>query len=273
MTGRPMTAICRTLRIGRATAYRTGGVRATRYRRREDAAVHAQLKAVLRDRGSYGYRRATVLVNRAFATGYNRKRVQRVMQLTGLALPVRARRRGTRPHTGRVCQTRSDQRWCSDAFEIACWNGEVVRVMFALDCHDREVLSTVGMARALVAADVHALMRQAVAGRCGANGPVAPIQWLTDNGSVYTALTTVLEADRLGLVPITTPAASPESNGMAEAFVNTMRRDYVDGAELSSAARVLEQLSTWIDDYNQVAPHSALGYQAPAAYRRMMVTP
>jgi transposase InsO family protein len=32
-------------------------------------------------------------------------------------------------------------RWCSDGFDISCWNGQVVRVAFALDCCDREVIS------------------------------------------------------------------------------------------------------------------------------------
>ena len=42
------------------------------------------------------------------------------------------------------------------------------------------------------------------------------IQWLSDNGPQYTATATVLYAHELGLVPITTPAYSPESNGLAE---------------------------------------------------------
>lgn len=59
---------------------------------------------------------------------------------------------------------------------------------------------------------------------------------------------------------------------MSEAFVNTMRRDYVDGADLSSATTVLAQIDAWITDYNHEAPHSALGYRSPAAYRREMST-
>jgi len=48
----------------------------------------------------------------------------------------------------------------------------------------------------------------------------------------------VLYAETLGFKPITTPAHSPESNGMAEAFVNTIKRDYVGGADLSDADTV-----------------------------------
>lgn len=50
-------------------------------------------------------------------------------------------------------------------------------------------------------------------------------------------------------------------------FVNTMRRDYFAGADLSTAILVLEQLPGWLADYNAVAPHSALGYQSPQQYR------
>jgi transposase InsO family protein len=75
-------------------------------------------------------------------------------------------------------------------------------------------------------------------------------------------------------VPITTPAYSPESNGLAEAFVHTFKRDYVLGAELRDAEAVLAQLGSWFGDYNRQAPHSALGMRAPTAYRaRLELTP
>jgi hypothetical protein len=74
------------------------------------------------------------------------------------------------------------------------------------------------------------LMRQAAFARFGNERPIERLEWLSDNGAVYTALKTVIEAEKLGLTPITTPVASPESNGMSEAFVNTLRRDYLDGA-------------------------------------------
>jgi hypothetical protein len=81
----------------------------------------------------------------------------------------------------------------------------------------------------------------------------------------------VLYAHELGLVPITTPAYSPESNGLAEAFVGTFKRDYVDGAELWDAETVLAQVGGWFADYNTQAPHSALGMRSPHDYRAMML--
>jgi putative transposase len=99
--------------------------------------------------------------------------------------------------------------------------------------------------------------------------PPAPtgLGGLSDNGPQYTATATVLYAHELGLMPITTPAYSPESRGLAEAFVGTFKRDYINGAELRDAESVLAQLGGWIDDYNRLAPHSALGMRSPADYR------
>ena len=158
------------------------------------------------------------------------------MELQGWTLPVRGPRRSGRAHIGRVARDGSNERWCSDSFEIACWSGEVVEVGFVLDCCDRECLAALGQPRDLTGADIRALMHAAVQGRLGSQRPCAPIQWRSDNEGMYTALETVICAERLGFEPITTPAYSPASNGLAEAFVKTMKRDYVAGADLGSAA-------------------------------------
>ncbi|MBA3844786.1 MAG: IS3 family transposase [Actinobacteria bacterium] len=273
MTGRKVAVICRVLGIGRATAYRPGTPRGRRYAKADDRVVTAQVREVIRTRATYGARRVQALVNRAFATPYNLKRIRRVMELAGWTLPQRARRRTGRAHTGRIQRAMSNERWCSDALELTCWNGETVQLAFALDCHDRECLAWVAAARTLCATDIQQLMRQAVATRFGpGQRPTVPLQWLTDNGSIYTALETICTAERLHLVPITTPKASPESNGMAEAFVNTLKRDYASGADRCDATTVLEVIADWITDYNAIAPHSALGYRSPLQYRSEVLT-
>ena len=93
------------------------------------------------------------------------------------------------------------------------------------------------------------------------------VPWLRDHGPQYTATATVLDAHELGLVPITTPAYHPESNGLAEAFVGTFKRGCVAGVDLQDAETVLAQLGGWLEDYNTQAPHSALGMRSPVEYR------
>jgi putative transposase len=65
------------------------------------------------------------------------------MKKHGLLLERHTGRRRAREHDGQVAMIRSNCRWCSDALEFTCWNGEVVRLAFALDCHDREAISWV----------------------------------------------------------------------------------------------------------------------------------
>lgn len=189
------------------------------------------------------------------------------MRLHSLQIPPKVRRRTGRAHTGKIATEQSNVRWSSDALEIACWNGEKVQVGFALDCCDREALAWVAAPGDLTGADIRTLMSRAVEGRFPEGRTSTAIQWLSDKGSIYTALETQIQAEHLGLVPVTTPARSPQSNGMSEAFVNTLRRDYIEGAELWSAAHVIALLPEWFEDYNETAPHSALGMKSPREYR------
>ena len=60
---------------------------------------------------------------------------------------------------------------------------------------------------------------------------------------------------------------------MAEAFVKTMKRDYVRVSPLPDARTVMETLPLWIEHYNSLHPHKALGYRPPASSSRIKPNP
>lgn len=246
--------------------------RAERYEKRDEILVDA-IRAIVDQRGSYGYRRVTALLNRRGVQRVNPKRVYRVMRDAGLLLQ-RATGKRTRTHEGRVVTLKSNLRWCSDAFEIRCWNGERVQVAFAMDCCDREIIGYVATSAAITGEMIRDLMAESVELRFGA-GTIRtpqPLQWLSDNGPPYTAHETREFGRQLGFIVCTTPAYSPESNGMAEAFVKTFKRDYVYLHRLESASSVLLELHRWFDDYNNVHPHRGLNMRSPREYRACLAT-
>lgn len=236
-----------------------------------DAELVGDIRALIADLPTYGYRRVHALLRRQAArtgrTAPNPKRVYRVMKVHGLLLQRHSSSQEERRHDGRVAVDRRNTRWCSDALEIACDNGEKVRVAFALDCCDREAMGHVATTGGITAEDIRDLMVATVEHRFGTvNRLASPIEWLSDNGSPYTAGDTRRFARDIGLVPRTTPVSSPQSNGMAEAFVRTLKRDYVRVNPTPDARTVIEQLPRWLTHYNEVHPHKALGYRSPREY-------
>ena len=111
-------------------------------------------------------------------------------------------------------------------------------------------------------------MTQAVEKRFGSNGkPPKKIEWQTDSGSCYTAAETRSFAKQLGLKPVTMPVTSPQSNGMAESFVKTLKRDYAKLANKPDSKTMMAQLKDWFDGYNSYHPPSALGYLPPTRFK------
>jgi transposase InsO family protein len=237
-------------------------------------AVRAEIAAL----PTYGYRRAGALVNRTRShiglAAVNHKRYYRVMKQHGLLLPKAPKRRvSSRPHDGKVAVTESNRRGCSDGFEIACDNGQVVTDTFTKDCCDREIIAwRAWSGRGLPGEPVREMLIEAVEKRFGdVDASPAALEFLSDNGGAYRAHETHAVARQLGLTPIHTPVCSPQSNGMAESFVNTLKRDYVSQMDRSTAAAVLSQLPDVFEHFNEVHPHSALKWKSPRMYRRELV--
>ncbi|WP_246757421.1 IS3 family transposase [Methylobacterium sp. OT2] len=275
---RPVSAVAAALSVSRphlASSRQASPASKPRGRRGRppapDAALLGAIQALIADLPTYGYRRVHALLRRqAERDGRpapNAKRVYRVMKVHGLLLQRHVGGAETRRHEGKVAVATRNTRWCSDGLEIAAENGERVRVAFALDCCDREAMSYVATTAGITGEDVRDLMVAAVEHRFGAvNQLPSLIEWLTDNGSCYVARDTRRFARELGLIPKTTPLESPQSNGMAEAFVRTLKRDYVRVSVLPDAESVLRQLPVWLAHYNDLHPHRALGYRSPREF-------
>jgi transposase InsO family protein len=241
-----------------------------RYRRHGDDELLQAIRQLTDARPTYGHRRITALLNRARrasgAQPINHKRVFRLMRQAHLLLQPCVGLRPVRTHEGSVIAPASNQRWSSDVLEIGCWNGAVVRVAFVIDTCDREVIAWHATTGGISGEMVRDMMLACVERRFAAIRASHPVQWLADNGSAYTAGETLEFAAALGLVACFTPVRSPESNGVSEAFVKTLKRDYTRIQPRPDAAAVLQMVPIWIEDYNDHHPHSGLRMRSPRAF-------
>jgi len=264
-------SVCRLMGVHPKSIYKTlKGEVMGHYIKEEDSELLPAIKAVIKQRPTYGYKRVTAMLNRQreilSLPRINKKRVYRIMKINGLILPKSQRMR-VHVATGKVMTLYSNTRWCSDGLEIKCFNGEKVRVAFVLDCCDREAISFVATARPLLGEDIQQIMIEAVEKRFNKQKTDRQLEFLSDRGGIYRAYNVQTMARELGLKSCFTAAYSPESNGMSESFVNTFKRDYVYVNDCESAEVVLKMIPEWFTDYNQNAPHSALGMKSPIEYR------
>jgi transposase InsO family protein len=211
-----------------------------RYQKSEDAELLSAIRTLTDDCPTYGYRRIWALLNRqreqAGQPRLNHKRIYRLMSQNKLLLQRYTGKPPGRAHDGQIITIRPNLRWTSDGFEIACWNGQIVRVAFALDTCDREVMSWIATTGGISGEMIRDLMLESVERRF---------------------------ANR----------ALPQSSGMAESFVKTFKRDYVYVHDRPDAQSVLAQLPRWLEDYNENHPHKALRMKSPREFIRSFHQP
>ncbi|RJF47658.1 IS3-like element IS2 family transposase [Escherichia coli] len=273
-----VSLVSRCLRVSRAQLHvilrRTDDwMDGRRSRHTDDTDVLLRIHHVIGELPTYGYRRVWALLRRQAELdgmpAINAKRVYRIMRQNALLLERKpAVPPSKRAHTGRVAVKESNQRWCSDGFEFCCDNGERLRVTFALDCCDREALHWAVTTGGFNSETVQDVMLGAVERRFGNELPASPVEWLTDNGSCYRANETRQFARMLGLEPKNTAVRSPESNGIAESFVKTIKRDYISIMPKPDGLTAAKNLAEAFEHYNEWHPHSALGYRSPREYLR-----
>ncbi|WP_172902121.1 IS3-like element IS2 family transposase [Escherichia coli] len=277
-----VSLVSRCLRVSRAQLHvilrRTDDwMDGRRSRHTDDTDVLLRIHHVIGELPTYGYRRVWALLRRQAELdgmpAINAKRVYRIMRQNALLLERKtAVPPSKRAHTGKVAVKESNQRWCSDGFEFCCDNGERLRVTFALDCCDREALHWAVTTGGFNSETVQDVMLGAVERRFGNDLPSSPVEWLTDNGSCYRANETRQFARMLGLEPKNTAVRSPESNGIAESFVKTIKRDYISIMPKPDGLTAAKNLAEAFEHYNEWHPHSALGYRSPREYLRQQAS-
>ncbi|MCS5836008.1 IS3 family transposase [Klebsiella pneumoniae] len=277
-----VSLVSRCLRVSRAQLHvilrRTDDWKdGRRSRHSDDTDVLLRIHHVIGELPTYGYRRVWALLRRQAELdgmpAINAKRVYRIMRQNALLLERKtAVPPSKRAHTGKVAVKESNQRWCSDGFEFRCDNGEKLRVTFALDCCDREALHWAVTTGGFDSETVQDVMLGAVERRFGNELPASPVEWLTDNGSCYRANETRQFARMLGLEPKNTAVRSPESNGIAESFVKTIKRDYISIMPKPDGLTAAKNLAEAFEYYNEWHPHSALGYRSPREYLRQQAS-
>jgi transposase InsO family protein len=111
------------------------------------------------------------------------------------------------------------------------------------------------------------LMRAAVA---FASVGITVQRVLTDNGGNYRSFAFQAAASELGISRRYTRPYRPQTNGKAEAFNKTLQREWAYRCPYGTNQERLAALQPFLDDYNFVRPHTAIGNRPPAS--RLLTT-
>ena len=210
--------------------------------------------------GRYGYRRITALL-RAEGWMVNHKRVERIWRREGLKVPMKQPKRGRlwlndgscirlRPHW-------PNHVWAYDFVMARTHDGKAFRMLTIIDEYTKECLA-IDVARHLRSDDVlHRLAELFVV-----RGPPGHIR--SDNGSEFTAKAVREWLARIGVRTLFIEPGSPWENGYNESFNGKLRDELLNGEIFYTLKEAEVLIERWRRHYNQIRPHSSLGYKPPA---------
>lgn len=243
---------CRTVGCDRMTArYRS--------RRADDSALRDRLKGLARDRRRFGYRRLHVMLKReGFVV--NHKRVYRIYKEEGLKVKKRGgRKRALGTRTPMPGADAANDRWSLDfvADQFVC--GRRFRILAIFDDCTRECLAAI--------ADLSLSGRRTARelGRViAARGK--PKSIVSDNGTELTsnailAFTAENVIDWHYIDP-----GKPIQNAFVESFNGRLRDEFLNETLFTSLGQAKMALEDWRRDYNEVRPHSSIGWKTPAEH-------
>jgi len=210
--------------------------------------------------GRYGYRRVTGLLRNA-GWQVNHKRVERIWRREGLKVPQRQRKRGRLwLNDGSCLRLRPEYPlhvWSYDFVMDRTHDGKAFRILNVIDEFTRECLA-IRVARSLTSEDVQECLTELFCSRG------VPVHLRSDNGSEFTNHKIRTWLSELGAKTLFIEPGSPWENGYIESFNGKMRDELLNREifyTLEEARIILQQ---WRKVYNQIRPHSALGYRPPA---------
>ena len=202
--------------------------------------------------------------------------VAALMREQGLAARRRKRRKATtRPGKGRwrapdlvkrkFAAGAINRRWYGDGTEIVTGEGKLY-LDSVLDMGSRRI---VGFALGAHhdAGLAYGALAMAVAVRGGA---VPGVVFHTDQGSEYTAGSFRAACERLGIAQSMGRPGSALDNAVIESWHSTLEFEFRSLHQFAARDQARAAAAAWIEDYNHVRRHSALGMKSPVDYERSL---
>ena len=232
--------------------------------RDSEAQITARTVELACQYGRYGYRRITALLRReGFAV--NHKRIERIWSREGLKVPHKQpKRRRLWLNDGsciRLRPERKDHVWSYDFVFTRTSDGRVIKLLTMIDEYTRESLA-IKVGRQLRSQEVLECLADLFIRRG------IPEHIRSDNGAEFTAIAVRTWLKRLGIRTLYIEPGSPWENGYIESFNGKLRDELLNREIFDTLLEAKVLTERWRREYNQVRPHSSLGYRAPAPETR-----
>ena len=210
--------------------------------------------------GRYGYRRITGLL-RLEGWQVNHKRVERIWRREGLKVPKKQPKRGRLwLNDGSCLRLRPEYRnhvWSYDFVMARTSNGRPLRMLNIIDEYTRECLC-IKVARKITAQDVLEELFDLIVEKG------LPDNIRSDNGPEFTAKAVREWLSKIGVKTLFIEPGSPWKNGYIESFNGKIRDELLNGEIFTTLLEARVLIENWRREYNQIRPHSSLGYRPPA---------
>lgn len=226
----------------------------------DEAALKADIIALARQYGRYGYRRITALLRDA-GWAVNKKRVERIWRCEGLKVPHKQPKRSRLWLNDGSCVRLRPERpnhvWSYDFVSDRTHDGRAFRMLCVIDEFTRENL-TIRVARKLKATDVIDVLADLFILRG------VPTHIRSDNGPEFVATALREWIAAVGAKTAYIEPGSPWENGYCESFNGKLRDELLNGEIFYTLNEARIVIESWRRHYNTVRPHSSLGYRPPA---------